>query len=70
LAVAYFELGGSQAGEVKSGRPGSDVSIYRRNRELESDYFKPVASAVSGVAIIAFSAYIFSISSHVKGIML
>ncbi|MBS1519590.1 MAG: hypothetical protein JST50_01235 [Bacteroidetes bacterium] len=49
LAREYFALGGSEPG---------GFSNYRRNRELASDYFKPVASAVSDTALLNDSVYV------------
>ena len=58
LALEYFELGGSDADAPGFKRPGGGFSIYRRNRELESDYFKPIASAVSDTALLKDSVYV------------
>ena len=58
LAFEYFELSESDAGALGFRQPRSSFSNYRHNRELASDYFKPVASAVSDTALLKDSVYV------------
>lgn len=58
LALEYFELGGSEIDGPTLRQQRIGFSIYRRNRELTSDYFKPVASAVSDTTLLKDSVYV------------
>jgi len=44
---------------TRPGTPGrGGFKVYRRNRELASDYFKPVPSAVSDTTLLKDSVYV------------
>lgn len=58
LELEYYALGRSHAGALSSGHRKTGFSDYRHSRELTSDYFKPVASAVSDTALLRDSAYV------------
>jgi hypothetical protein len=58
LELEYFELDRSDAGSLRFGQRKDGFSVYRRSRELTSDYFNPVASAVSDTALLRDSVYV------------
>ncbi len=58
LEMEYFVLGRSDAGLSRLRQQRDGFSDYRRSRELASDYFKPVASAVSDTALLRDSVYV------------
>ncbi|WP_426670907.1 hypothetical protein ACPPVU_06670 [Mucilaginibacter sp. McL0603] len=58
LEFAYFERYRSDAGAPRFGQRKNGFSAYMRSRELTSDYFKPVASAVSDTTLLTDSVYV------------